>query len=258
MRQPEPITAAPLISSGMRHGFLTRVGGVSEGAFDSLNCGFGSGDEVDRVARNRARGVEESTGRSLRLVTVRQTHTAIAHLVQQPWDPVDAPVGDALVTKSEDVALGILTADCAPVLMADATAGVVGAAHACWKGAFDGVVEATVALMVEQGADPARITAVVGPCIAQSSYEVGPEFVARFIAADADNAGFFRPSVRPGHGMFDLPGYVARRLTCAGIGSVGQTGGDTCAEGSRFYSYRRMTLEGGSAYGRGLSVIALG
>jgi YfiH family protein len=257
MRQPEPITATPLISQGVRHGFLTRVGGVSEGAFESLNCGFGSGDETDRVARNRARAVEESTGRAIPLVTVRQTHTAIPHLVEQPWDPADAPVGDALVTRREGLALGVLAADCAPVLLADAEAGVIGAAHAGWKGAFGGVVEAAIALMIEQGAERARISATVGPCIAQSSYEVGPEFVVRFAAADAANVRFFRASVRSGHSMFDLPGYVAHRLVRAGIGTVAQTGGDTCAEGSRFFSYRRMTLEGGTAYGRGVSVIAL-
>ncbi len=257
MRQPEPITVAPLVSAGVRHGFLTRVGGVSEGAFDSLNCGYGSGDEVERVARNRARAVEESTGRPLKLVTARQTHTAIAHLVEKPWEAADAPVGDGLVTTRDDIALGILTADCAPVLMTDPAAGVVGAAHAGWKGAFDGIVEATIALMVEQGAEPSRIAAAVGPCIAQASYEVGPEFVARFVAADPANVSFFVPSKRVGHSMFDLTGYVAARLRRAGVAQVARSGGDTCAETERFFSYRRMTLEGGTAYGRGISVIAL-
>jgi hypothetical protein len=201
--------------------------------------------------------VAELLGTPGDLVTAYQKHTIDVHVVRTPWGVADAPVGDALVTDRPGVALGILTADCAPVLMADATAGVIGAAHAGWRGAFDGVVEATLARMIELGATRANIAAAVGPCIGGNSYEVGPEFQERFVAADARNADFFRPSVRAGHAMFELPGYVLRRLGAAGIGSFVWTGGDTCADEDRFFSYRRMCLTGGKSYGRGVSVIAL-
>lgn len=252
-----PITADCLAVSAVRHGFFTRMGGVSTGDFASLNCGYGSGDDPDRVAENRRRTVAELLGAPDRLVTAHQKHTIQVHVVREGWAHDAAPVGDALVTDCPGIALGILTADCAPVLMADAQAGVIGAAHAGWRGAFDGVVEATLAKMIELGADAKNIAAAVGPCIAQESYEVGPEFVERFVSADARSADLFRPSVREGHAMFDLPAYVLRRLHAAGVARAAWTGGDTCAEDAKFFSYRRMCLAGEKNYGRGASAIAL-
>jgi YfiH family protein len=254
---PRPITADSLAASAVRHGFFTRAGGVSTGDFASLNCGFGSGDDPEHVAENRRRAVADLLGTPGILVTAHQKHTTEVHVVRAPWSHEAAPVGDALVTDRAGVALGILTADCAPVLMADATAGVIGAAHAGWRGAFDGVVEATLAKMVELGADRRNVTAAIGPCIGRDSYEVGPEFKDRFLAADAANCDLFRPSVRDGHAMFDLPLYVERRLRAAGVAAVAWTGGDTCADGANFFSYRRMCLAGEKNYGRGVSVIAL-
>jgi YfiH family protein len=257
MSSPSPITADCLAASAVRHGFFTRVGGVSTGDFTSLNCGFGSGDDPEHVAENRRRTVAELLGSPGLLVTAHQKHTTDVHVVREPWPHDRAPVGDALVSDRPGIALGILTADCAPVLMADASAGVIGAAHAGWRGAFYGVVEATLAKMIELGADPANISAAIGPCIGQESYEVGPEFVQRFVARNKADADLFRPSVRDGHAMFDLPLYVERRLRAAGIVKVAWTGDDTCADGARFFSYRRMCLVGEKTYGRGVSVIAL-
>ena len=252
-----PIIADSLAGSTVRHGFFTRQGGVSSGDFASLNCGYGSGDDPDRVAENRRRTVSELLGSSGPLVTAHQKHTTQVHVVREAWTPDAAPVGDALVSDRPGIALGILTADCAPVLMADGRAGIIGAAHAGWRGAFDGVVEATLAKMVELGADANNVSAAIGPCIGKESYEVGPEFKERFVAADASNGDLFRPSARAGHAMFDLPLYVERRLRAAGVASVVWTGGDTCAEGAKFFSYRRMCLTHEKNYGRGVSVIAL-
>ena len=252
-----PITAENLAASAVRHGFFTREGGVSAGDFTSLNCGFGSGDNPDHVAENRRRTVGELLGTPDSLVTAHQKHTTDVHVVRTPWTHDVAPVGDALVSDRPGIALGILTADCAPVLLADASAGVIGAAHAGWRGAFDGVVEATLAKMIELGANAKNVSAAIGPCIGKDSYEVGPEFVARFVERDAANTDLFRASVRDDHAMFDLPLYVERRLRAAGVASVAWTGGDTCAEGAKFFSYRRMCLTGEKNYGRGVSVIAL-
>ena len=257
MSLPEPIIASALASPAIRHGFFTRKGGVSDGAFASLNCGFGSGDQPDRVAENRRRAVADAVSADIPVVTVHQRHTAEAVVVREAWVPASAPVADGLVTDRPDIALGVLAADCAPVLMADAESGVIGAAHAGWRGAFDGIVEATVERMIALGAVRTRIIAVVGPCIGPHSYEVGPEFRVRFMEADAANEDLFRPARRPGHAMFDLAGYVVRRLMAANLGYVAATGRDTCAEADVFFSYRRTVLEGGQAYGRGLSLIAL-
>lgn len=192
------------------------------------------------------------------LATVRQEHTTTVLVIERPFPEGQAPAADAMVTKVPRLALGILTADCAPVLLADGTAGVIGAAHAGWKGALGGILENTVAKMVELGAKPERIVAGIGPCIAQRSYQVGPEFPAPFLAAQADNDRFFAPSPqRDGYFMFDLPGYVARRLAQAGVGEVMPTPCDTCREDGRFFSYRRSVLKGEGDYGRLLSAIAL-
>ena len=241
----------------LRHGFFTREGGVSEGLYASLNCGFGSGDAPERVAENRARALAAAGMPANALVTAYQTHSAEVATVERIWRREDAPEVDAMVTDRPGIALGILTADCTPVLFADGAAGVIGAAHAGWRGALGGVLEATVAGGRARGARPERIAAGIGPCIAQRSYEVGPEFPAPFLAQDPANAGLFAPSARAGHHMFDLPGYVARRLGALGLARVERLRNDTCAESERFFSYRRVTLRGEPDYGRGLSAICL-
>jgi polyphenol oxidase len=244
-------------ASGIRHGFFTRAGGVSGGLFGSLNCGFGSGDDPAHVAENRARAMASLDLAPDRLVTCHQVHSPDVVTVTEPWRRADNPRADALVTDRRGVALGILTADCVPVLLADPAAGIIGAAHAGWKGALDGVVAGTVAAMVALGAAPGRMRAAIGPCIAQRSYEVGPEFPARFLAADAANGDFFVPARRAGHFMFDIGGFVERRLIAAGIGAIQRAPCDTVAEETRFFSYRRACLKGEKDYGRGLSAIVL-
>lgn len=241
----------------VRHGFFTRQGGVSSGLYASLNCGYGSSDRPANVTENRRRALAMIALPAEALATTYQIHSADVVEVTKPW-PLDArPRVDAMVTTRPGVALGISTADCAPVLLADPTAGVIGAAHAGWRGAVTGVVEATVRSMVERGAEPARMHAAVGPCIAQASYEVGPEFPQPFLQQDSENRRFFVPSKRAGRFMFDLPGYVVSRLHRLGIGEAAAVARDTCAEADMFFSYRRTTLAGEKDYGRGLSVIAL-
>lgn len=243
---------------GVRHGFFTRRGGVSrDTGTGGLNCGFGADDDPENVMENRRRAMERMGAVGGTLVTAYQVHSARAVAVEAPWRREDAPQADALASGRTDVVLGILTADCAPVLFADGAARVVGAAHAGWRGARAGVLEACVAEMVRQGAEPARITAAVGPCIAQPSYEVGAEFRDGFVEDQADNEAFFIPARRDGHFLFDLAGYVQRQLTRLGLASVDSLGVDTCAEEERFYSYRRSTLNGEKDYGRLLSAIAL-
>jgi polyphenol oxidase len=244
-------------AAGIRHAFFTREGGVSAGLYSSLNCGFGSGDAAEKVAENRARAMAALDLAPDRLVTCHQVHSPDVVTVAAPWRREDNPRADALVTNCRGIALGILTADCVPVLFADADAGVIGAAHAGWKGALGGVVAATVAAMARLGAAPGRMRAAIGPCIAQRSYEVGPEFPARFLAEDADNGDFFAPARRAGHFMFDIAGYVERRLIAAGIGAIQRAPCDTVAEETRFFSYRRACLKGEKDFGNGLSAIVL-
>jgi len=251
------ITSDALAGDGIRHGFFTRAGGVSEGLFASLNCGLGSGDDQEKVLENRRRAAAALDRAADELVTCYQIHSPEVVAVDRPWRRVDRPRADAMVTRTPGVALGILTADCAPVLLADAGARVIGAAHAGWRGALSGVLDATVAAMTRLGATPRRIAAAIGPCIAQPSYEVGPEFPAQFLAEDAGNAAFFLPAARTGHFHFDLPGYVARRLAQLGVARVARTGGDTAAEPERFFSYRRSCLNKERDYGREMSAIAL-
>lgn len=242
---------------GIRHGFFTRAGGVSEGIYASLNCGYGAKDEPERVTENRARAMARAGLPVDSLVTAYQVHSARAVRVERPWAREAAPQVDGMVTDRPGVTLGILTADCAPVLFADGAAGVIGGAHAGWRGAQGGVLAATVKAMTGLGAAPERIRAAVGPCIAQESYEVGPEFPAPFLEDDPGNAAFFRPARRDGHFLFDLPGYVVARLRALGLGAVHLLARDTCAEADRFFSYRRATLRGEPDYGRGLSAICL-
>lgn len=241
----------------VRHAFFTRNGGVSSGLYASLNCGYGSADAPDNVTRNRALAMEMMEQPASALVTVNQQHTAEVVTVREPWAFAAGPVADAMVTDVPGIALGILTADCVPVLFADAERPIVGAAHAGWKGALGGVLEATLRAMVALGAAPERITAAVGPSISQRSYEVGPEFPLPFLAEDAENEQFFAPSRREDHFMFDLPAYVARKLARQGVTEVIRTPCDTCREADRFFSYRRATQSGEPDYGRCLSAIVL-
>lgn len=236
------------------HGFLGRTGGVSTGLYDSLNVGLGSDDDPAAVRENRRRAVA-AVAPGARLATLHQVHGAVA---VQAGDCNDAarPRADAIVTDRRDIALGILTADCAPVLLVDIKAGVIGAAHAGWKGAAAGIVQACVAAMEHLGARREAIAAAIGPCIARASYEVGPEFRSRIIDMDADHGRFFLPGAA-GRPHFDLEGFCARQLADAGIRRVTMLGVDTRAEPERFFSYRRATLAGEPDYGRQLSIIAL-
>jgi polyphenol oxidase len=259
MNEPaQAITSGALgAEAGVRHAFFTRQGGISEGLFASLNCGFGSGDVPENVASNREVAMASLELPADRLVTLRQVHSAAVVTVEQPWRREEAPSADGLVTRAPGIALGVLAADCAPVLFFDPAARVIGAAHGGWRGALGGVVDATIARMAELGADRHHIRAAIGPCIARLSYEVGPEFPEPFVAEDPANVGFFAPAPRPGRFLFDLPGYIAHRLRRARIAAVEIVPHDTVADEERFFSYRRACLRGERSYGRGLSAIVL-
>jgi YfiH family protein len=241
----------------IRHAFFTRQGGVSEGLFASLNCGFGSRDDPRRVEENRTIAAAHLGLAAERLVSCHQVHGTTAITVERPWRRADNPRADGMVSAVPGIALGVLAADCAPVLFADPDARIIGAAHGGWRGALAGVMEATVAAMVALGARPRRIRAGIGPCIGQQSYEVGPEFRAAFTAGGQDSAGFFQPAARPGHFLFDLPGYIADRLARLGLAAVECAAHDTAAKETLFFSYRRACLRGETDYGRGLAAIAL-
>jgi hypothetical protein len=242
---------------GIRHAFFTRQGGLSGGFFESLNCGFGSGDAAETVARNRAIAMERLGLSPDRLVTCYQVHSTTVVTVENPWPRDAAPRADGLVTRGSGTALGILAADCAPILFADAVAGVIGAAHGGWRGALGGIVEATLDRMEALGAERAHIRAGIGPCIDQRSYEVGPEFPQPFLSDDPASAAYFAPAVQTGRFMFDLPGYIERRLARAGVAVIDRAAHDTVAEDTHFFSYRRACLRGEPVYGRALSAIAL-
>lgn len=236
---------------GIAHGFFGRDGGVSAGVYASLNCGPGSRDDSASVADNRAK-VVQALAPGAQLVSLAQVHSAIVHIVDETWNFDLRRDGDGMVTARPGVLLGILTADCTPVLFADSEAGVIGAAHAGWKGAVAGVLENTVAAMVRLGAKPAHITAAIGPTICQANYEVGADMMARFDAADSK---FFIASDRPDHCRFDLPGYARMRLDRAGVGQIADLGLCTYPPDNGFYSYRRTTHRGEADYGREISVI---
>jgi YfiH family protein len=238
----------------LRHGFFTRRGGISDGLYASLNCGPGSGDALENVGENRAR-VAAAIGAPL--LTCRQVHSAEVVTVSAPWQPEAAPQADALVTATAGMALGVLTADCLPVLFADRQKPIIGAAHAGWKGAFSGVLENTLAAMQALGAND--IIAAIGPAIAQASYEVGPEFHARFTnnQQPTSNRLFFAPSAKAEHFCFNLKAYAASRLEKAGVTAVNLLANDTCLEENDFFSFRRATLRGEPVYGRQVSVISL-
>ncbi|MCC6946770.1 MAG: peptidoglycan editing factor PgeF [Bradyrhizobiaceae bacterium] len=239
----------------VRHAFFTRAGGVSNGVYASLNGGLGSHDDPEHVAENRARMA--AALQSTALVTAYQVHSPDAVVATTAWTRADAPRADALVTKTPALAIGVTVADCGPVLLADAAIGIVGAVHAGWRGALDGVIESAVAKMQELGAARQRIVAAIGPIIRQQSYEVGPEFVVRFREADAGFAKFFAPATRDGHAMFDLPGFIVLRLQAAGVDAIDDLGLDTYSDEARFFSFRRSTHRREPDYGRLIAAIAL-
>ncbi|MGA8971206.1 MAG: peptidoglycan editing factor PgeF [Pseudolabrys sp.] len=241
----------------IRHAFFTRSGGVSQGVYASLNGGVGSNDAPDKIAENRARMAAALGVKADRLLTPYQIHSPDVVVADEPWTRENRPRADAIVTRVPRLAIGVSTADCGPLLFADSEAGVIGAAHAGWRGALAGVIEATIVAMERLGASRDRMTAALGPTIRQPNYEVGPEFVERFLAADPGNARFFEPSQRAGHAMFDLTGYIAECVQRAGIIQFEDLGLCTCAEPERFFSYRRTTLRGEPDYGRHINAIAL-
>ncbi len=252
-----PAARSPLLSglAGVKHGFFGRQGGVSAGIYDSLNCGPGSHDAPEAVRENRAR-VARTLG-APHLLSLYQVHGIEVITAREPWENgKDRPRCDAMVTDRPGLALGTLAADCAPILFADPEAGVAGAAHAGWRGALAGVAEATVGAMERLGAKAHRIRAALGPTIAQSSYEVGPEFPAPFLAERRDSERFFAAAATPGKHMFDLPGYMAARLARIGVAAE-WIAHDTCAQRDAYFSYRRTTLGGGGDYGRNVSAIVL-
>lgn len=240
---------------GVSHGFLGRRGGVSTGVHAGLNVGTGSTDDPAIIAENR-RLAAEAVLPGARLATVYQVHSADAVAVIEPFEERLRPHADALVTATPGLAIGILTADCAPVLFADREAGVVGAAHAGWKGALGGVTDSTIALMESLGARRDRIAAAIGPCIARASYEVDDGFLRRFAEADPANERFFAGG-RAGHHQFDLEAYVAHRLAAAGLSRIEALGEDTYAQPDRFYSFRRATHRAEPDYGRQISIIGI-
>ena len=251
----ESAALAPI--EGVRHGFFTRRGGVSKGLYASLNCGPGSDDGLENVTENRARAMARLGAAPGSLCTLHQVHGNRVVVAEAPWPMGSGARADAMVTNRPGLTLGILTADCVPVLLAAPRAGIIAAAHAGWKGALKGVVAAAIDAMCRLGAERGEISAALGPAIAQASYEIGPEVEGAFIADDAANARFFKPSGRDGHYLFDLAGQVAAQLEAAGIGAVDRLDHDTCAEEDLFFSYRRTTQRAEPDYGRCLSAITL-
>jgi YfiH family protein len=251
-----PITHPLLEAAGVKHGFFTRRGGVSDGIYASLNTGVGSSDDAERVSENRRRIAAHLGGTPDDLAACYQVHSAIAHVAEAGWKG-HRPEGDAAVTRAPGVICGVLTADCAPILLADPEAGVVGAAHAGWKGAIGGIIQSTVEAMAGLGAEPSRMVAVVGPCIAQASYEVGADYQDRFEAETPGSGRFFIAGATPDKRMFDLPGFVLWRLEQAGVGQAAWTGHDTRADEDLFYSNRRAFLAGEPDFGRLMSAISL-
>src|SRR5689334_14645424 len=235
------LEATSLALTGIRHAFFTRTGGVSSGLYATLNGGVGSQDDAGKVVENRARMAAALAVEPQRLLTAYQTHSPKVVVAEAPWTTENRPQADAIVTRMRALAIGVTTADCGPVLLADPRAGVIGAAHAGWRGALTGIIEATIAAMEGLGAARGQIRAALGPMIRQDNYEVGPDLVARFRDEDPASSRFFAPAARDGHAMFDLGGYIAARLTRAGISAVEDLALCTYADPERFYSYRRST-----------------
>jgi YfiH family protein len=253
MIQAASLAALP----GIRHGFFTRAGGVSEGIYASLNGGTGSRDVPANVAQNRARMAAALEVEPSHLLTAYQIHSAQVVTVTAPWSHDARPRADAIVTRRRGLAIGVTTADCGPILFADDEAGVIGVAHAGWRGALHGVLEATVGALEVCGARRDRITVAIGPMIRQPNYEVGPEFVTQFVTADGTNLRFFRPSGRASHALFDLAGYIAARLRRQGIGRIEDIGRCTYGEPQTFFSYRGSVHRKEADYGRHVNAIVL-
>ena len=241
--------------SHIRHGFFGREGGVSEGIYASLNCAYGTGDHPAHVEENCRRITHMLGAQAGHYCKAHQVHSHVAVIATAPWPRESAPQADAIVTNVAGLVVGVTTADCVPVLFADSKNRVVAAAHAGWKGAMGGIIEATIAAMRSLGA--ADIIATIGPAISQASYEVGPEFYARFVAEAAGNTAFFVPSKQQNHWQFDLKSYVKMRLTESGVANINLLAHDTCLEENRFFSYRRTTRRGESSYGCQLSAIMI-
>lgn len=250
------LTSDTLALSGIRHGFFTRQGGVSSGLYASLNAGRGSGDDPDAVTENRRRVAAAMAVEPASLLGCWQSHSVITRVADGAWGDA-RPEGDAIVTATPGLGCTVLTADCAPVLLADPHARVIGAAHAGWQGALNGVVSSVVSAMRALGAEPKRIQAAVGPCIGPNSYEVGPEFLERFAHHDAGSERFFRPARSADKFMFDLPGFVLLRLAETGVTNARWIGRDTCTDETLFFSNRRAHKRGESDYGRLIACIAL-
>jgi polyphenol oxidase len=250
------IAAPTLTIAGVRHAFFTRQGGVSDGLYGTLNGGLGSRDSAASVAENRARMAQTLGVKPRALLTAYQIHSPNVVVVDAPW-PGDRPHADGIVTRTPGLAIGVTTADCGPILLADPVARVVGAAHAGWRGALAGIVAATIAAMTSLGARPDRILAAIGPMIRQSNYEVGSDLIARFTAEDAENERFFAPAVRHGHALFDLAGFIKERLSRAGVRQVEDLELCTYADATQFFSFRRSTHRSETDYGRHVSAIAL-
>jgi YfiH family protein len=250
--------ASPLLASvpGLRHAFFTREGGVSDGIYESLNAGIGSHDDPVKVTENRRRMAHRMGVAAARFLSVHQTHSPDVVVAAGPWPGGSRPRADAIVTRTEGLAIGASAADCGAILLADPNARVIAAAHAGWKGALTGIIESTVGAMEKLGADRNGIVAAIGPLIRQPSYEVGAEFVERFIEANAENGVFFIPSAREGHAMFDLAGYIRMRLENAGVLMIDDSGLDTYSD-DRFFSYRRSVHRQEPDYGRHVHAIAL-
>jgi polyphenol oxidase len=249
---------SPLLSAvpGLRHAFFTREGGISGGIYRSLNAGIGSQDDPASVTENRCRMADQLGVLPQHFLTVYQTHSSDVIAATAPWPEGPRPRADAIVTRTEGLAIGATAADCAPVLLVDPTARVIGAAHAGWKGALTGILESTVDAMEKLGAERSGMVAAIGPLIRQHSYEVGSEFIERFMEADAENAVFFLPAAREGHAMFDLAGFIRMRLENAGVLMIDDVGLDTYSD-ERFFSYRRSCHRQEPDYGRHVHAIAL-
>jgi polyphenol oxidase len=249
---------SPLLSAvpGLRHAFFSREGGVSDGIYAGLNGGLGSSDDPANVAENRRRMAEQMGVTPSHFLGVHQIHSPDAVVATGPWEGASRPRADALVTRTEGLAIGVTAADCGPILFVDPIARVIGAAHAGWKGALTGVLESTIGAMEKLGAERAGIVAAIGPLIRQHSYEVGNEFVEKFVDADAENALFFVPAAREGHAMFDLAGFIRKRLENAGVLMIDDVGVDTYSD-ERFFSYRRSVHRHEPDYGRHVHAIVL-
>jgi polyphenol oxidase len=249
---------SPLLSAipGLRHAFFTRDGGVSGGIYASLNGGIGSRDDPAKVAENRRRMAAQVGVMPEHFLSVFQTHSADVVMATGPWPSASRPRADAIVTRIEGLAIAVTAADCGPILLADPNARVIGAAHAGWQGALSGILESTVDAMEKLGAERSGMVAAIGPLIRQHSYEVGGEFIERFVQAGAENAPFFIPAAREGHAMFDLAGFIRMRLENAGVLMIDDLGLDTYTD-ERFYSYRRSVHRKEADYGRHVHAIVL-